>query len=88
MHFLHMEAWGCLEEVPPFGIREPRPQYADGRPRVDVLEASCCAWRAWSLGWAGCGTAKAHARPRPQRIPALPTRLLAPTSTAAVGRAA
>lgn len=37
MHFLHLDAWAALEAVPPFGIREPRPLYADGTPRQDVL---------------------------------------------------
>lgn len=37
MHFLHLDGWGALQEVPPFGIREPRPTYDDGRERQDVL---------------------------------------------------
>lgn len=44
MHFLHLDGWGALREVPPFGIREPCAHYDDGSPRQDVLEVrpACC----------------------------------------------
>ncbi|GAB4822645.1 hypothetical protein N2152v2_009691 [Parachlorella kessleri] len=38
MHFLHLDSPHSLVAVPPFGIREPRPEYADGSPREDALE--------------------------------------------------
>jgi 5-formyltetrahydrofolate cyclo-ligase len=38
MHFLHITSLNELEEVPPYGIREPLITYSDGRPRADVLE--------------------------------------------------
>ncbi|PSC73762.1 mitochondrial carrier [Micractinium conductrix] len=37
MHFLHLDSLEALQEVPPFGIREPRPTYSDGSERQDVL---------------------------------------------------
>jgi len=38
MHFLRINSLDELEEVPPFGIREPTISYSNGRPREDVLE--------------------------------------------------
>lgn len=38
MHFLRIDSLNDLEEVPPFGIREPTISYSDGRPREDILE--------------------------------------------------
>lgn len=37
MHFLHLDSLASLHAVPPFGIREPYPTYADGSPREDVF---------------------------------------------------
>lgn len=57
MHFLHLDGWGALQEVPPFGIREPRPEYEDGMPRQDVLEV-CLFVAAAAAGGdshTGCG---------------------------------
>lgn len=39
MHFLHLDRAAALRAVPPFGIREPPPEYEGGAPREDVLEA-------------------------------------------------
>lgn len=38
MHFLHLDGMHALRPVPPFGIREPLLEYADGTPREDALE--------------------------------------------------
>jgi 5-formyltetrahydrofolate cyclo-ligase len=40
MHFLRINSLDNLEEVPPFGIREPTISCSDGRPRDDVLETN------------------------------------------------
>lgn len=37
MHFLHIESMEELHAVPPFGIREPLSERADGSPREDVF---------------------------------------------------
>ena len=38
MHFLHINTLNELETVPPFGIREPTVEYADGSKREDINE--------------------------------------------------
>lgn len=40
MHFLHLDSRAALAPVPPFGILEPPPEYGDGSPREDALEAA------------------------------------------------
>ena len=49
MHFLHLDSPDSLVAVPPFGIREPLPEYADGSTREDALEVDTPleAVRAW-----------------------------------------
>jgi len=39
MKLLHLDELSALSPVPPFGIMEPSPNYADGSPREDVLQA-------------------------------------------------
>ncbi len=38
MQLLHLDTMEGLRTVPPFGIREPTEQYADGTPRQDGTE--------------------------------------------------
>ena len=43
MQLLHLDDLDGLRPVPPYGIREPTEQYADGTPRQDGMERSCSA---------------------------------------------
>eukprot|EP00892_Ulva_mutabilis_P005136 jgi/Ulvmu1/2995/UM015_0035.1 len=38
MQMLHIDSLADVAEVPPFGIREPIPQYADGSARAELLQ--------------------------------------------------
>jgi 5-formyltetrahydrofolate cyclo-ligase len=40
MHFLRITSFDELEEVPPYGIKEPTITYSDGRPREDIFDLS------------------------------------------------
>ena len=44
MQLLHLDDMEGLRAVPPFGIREPTEQYADGTPRQDGAEHQASQW--------------------------------------------
>lgn len=39
MQMLHLDSISAVREVPPFGIKEPIPTYADGSARAELLQA-------------------------------------------------
>eukprot|EP01025_Chloroclados_australasicus_P004888 TRINITY_DN11325_c0_g1_i2.p2 TRINITY_DN11325_c0_g1~~TRINITY_DN11325_c0_g1_i2.p2 ORF type:complete len:163 (-),score=18.51 TRINITY_DN11325_c0_g1_i2:23-463(-) len=57
MRMMHLDSMDCLESVPPFGILEPKPTYADGSPRQSLADADdpvdnkqqCWAFQVWQL---------------------------------------
>ena len=74
MRFLHLDSPDALQApVPPFGIREPRPTYGDGRQRDDVLLVR------WLGGWMHYSQPASPA----SRVPAGPSLSSMPLGAAA-----